>query len=480
MPINNPGPSSSAVANTAPAPFAGTFAYAQLPLASQYPIGTSVYTPEQGVLYNNGTNWIVASASAQNSNLLPGGSMRVVDNLIAFDKIDLQQWSTIITNATITYDSTTTGEARKATCTATASTARAILATTVTLVAGRKYYFRCKVEGMVGSPSTIIWTNGISSISTATISSNGVVGLVFTADTTAATFRIGLNPGGAAGNLGDSVTVSEAAVGVLTASETAPSEYTPPSNPVSFNYANANTLVSSRVTDVVGTANSLSQSRTVLISGDSLTNNTLDFPEILRGIRTNSTTGLCDIGLVVNGIPGSQGSANIANLYAQIASLGSVYRVSDSVPTSTLVAPFNSNCNKPSVVVWEFCLNDIIIGGQTLAQLQATANSVISICANAGVRLVMFDCTPCYGNPQWTMNKELVRQQYNTWITSLIQTPKLRTFSIQKILGSATAYANFPYDTLQSAYDTSGDGQHVHPNTTGSTAVANALSEILI
>jgi hypothetical protein len=281
-----------------------TYTYATLPTASSVSAGTQLWTSDKGMQISNGISWAAVSSSAQNGNLLPGGSIRVVDNLIAFDKIDLQQWTTFTSNGTITYDSTTAGEARKATCTATAASGRVFLATTVTLVSGRKYYFRCKVEGMVGTPSTIIWTNGISSIATATISSNGVVGFVFTADTTSATFRIGLNPGGAAGNAGDSVTVSEAAVGVLTASETAPAEYTPPANPVSFSYTNANTLVSGRVTDVVGTANSLSQSRTVLISGDSLTNNTLDFPEILRGIRTNSTTGLCDIGLVVNGIPG--------------------------------------------------------------------------------------------------------------------------------------------------------------------------------
>lgn len=421
------------------------------------------YTTNSALIPNQGSN---------SANLMPGGAVRIVSNMIAFDKLDLTQWSTIITNGTITFDTAVVGAARKATCTATASTARAILATTVTLVAGRKYYFRCKVEGMVGSPSTIIWTNGISTISTATISSNGVVGLVFTADTSAAaTFRIGLNPGGAAGNAGDSVTISEPTVGLLTSAETAPAEYVPPSNSVSFPYANLNTLVSGRVTDVVGVANVNSKSRTVLISGDSLVNNTNDFGNVLYGLRP-------DLGVVVNGIPGATG-ATYAPTLSWTLNYNIIYRAGDAGYTDLLlVAPFSPYCDKPSILLWEFGINDIL-QGRTLAQLQDTALSVINTCLAAGVKVVIFDATPCYGNPAWTLDRELVRQQYNLWISNLTQSQSVRTFSIAKILGSASTYANFPYDTLQAAYDTV-DAIHIHPNLAGSTAVANALSAILI
>ena len=427
--------------------------------------------------YTSDNSALTPSQGSDAANLLPGGAVRIVANELPFDKIDLQTptWSSIVANGTITYDTTVANNARKATCTATANTARVCLATTINCVSGQKYFLRCKVENMVGTPSTILWTSS-GGILVATINSNGVVGIVWTASATAAeTMRVGLNPGGAAGNAGDSVTISEVSWGKLTSTETAPREYVPPSNSISFNYPASNTISSGRVTDVIGVVNINSKSRSVFVSGDSLTNNSLDFPEILRGLRP-------DIGVVVNGIPGATGATYAPILGPMISAYSGIYRVSDAAdPTPAAVAPFNVYGDKPSVVLWEYVVNDIV-QGRTLDQLKATALSVINTCLSANVRVVLFDCTPFYGNPStiWTFDKELVRQQYNLWVSNLSQSQMVRTFSIAKILGSATVYTNFPYDTLQSAYDTSGDGLHIHPNQTGSTAVANALSAILL
>jgi hypothetical protein len=62
MPILNPGPSSSAVANTRSALSAGTYLYANLPPASQYPAGTTVWTTDRGQFISNGTNWSATSS----------------------------------------------------------------------------------------------------------------------------------------------------------------------------------------------------------------------------------------------------------------------------------------------------------------------------------------------------------------------------------------------------------------------------------
>jgi len=64
MPINNPGPSSSTVANTSAAPFAGVYSYAQLPSASLYAAGTTAWTTDQGMVVSNGSSWTSTSITS--------------------------------------------------------------------------------------------------------------------------------------------------------------------------------------------------------------------------------------------------------------------------------------------------------------------------------------------------------------------------------------------------------------------------------
>ncbi len=81
MPINNPGPSSSALANTKTQVTAGVYTFATLPSASLYPVGTMAWTTDQGMFVSDGVNWestsgtevitlSTSNTSAQNTALI--------------------------------------------------------------------------------------------------------------------------------------------------------------------------------------------------------------------------------------------------------------------------------------------------------------------------------------------------------------------------------------------------------------------------
>lgn len=434
-----------------------------------------------GVTINPGPAWIGGFqygsnlvSQAENSTMFNGGAVRIVKNKIPFDKTDLDAWTEINTNGAFSYVGTSPN-AKKCICTAISATARVCLALTISVTAGKKYAARCKIENIVGTPASIIWTDSGASNSQATITSDGYVGIVWTADLTeSANLRVGLNPGGAAGNSGDSVTISEIMWEEIPSTQTVPSEYVPPSNGASFKYPISNTLVSGRVTDVVGTTNALSKSRTVLVMGDSLTNNSNEFPDLLFQNRP-------DFGIAVYGRPGARGIDSL-NLVTQSINLVDLLRVGDASQTEIVTPLFNSNVDKPAVLVWEFGINDILQSSDSfgLAEMQAIIYTVKQAAESAGVKLIVFDATPCVGNPNATSDRLLLREQYNAWISTLKNTSSFRVFQISRILGSSTTFTYRPYDTLQTTYDTVGDGLHIHPGATGHQAIANALSAILV
>ena len=103
MPINNPGPSNSAVANTRAALSAGTYLYANLPPASQYPAGTTVWVSDRGQFISNGTSWVSSSlgstytyATLPSASTVPAGSQAYTTDQGMFYS-DGTNWQSLLT-----------------------------------------------------------------------------------------------------------------------------------------------------------------------------------------------------------------------------------------------------------------------------------------------------------------------------------------------------------------------------------------------
>lgn len=112
-------------------------------------------------------------------------------------------------------------------------------------------------------------------------------------------------------------------------------------------------------------------------------------------------------------------------------------------------------------------VNDCIAGTLSAAQIEAKLQTIYTDIAATGAKVVAMTIMPFGNNSAWTSGKEAVRTAANSWILSNNPTGVYAKIDMATVCAQEGSPQN-----LNPSYD-NGDG--LHPNSTGGTAMGNAL-----
>lgn len=271
------------------------------------------------------------------------------------------------------------------------------------VVAGETWILSFTVE----STSGVMVNNNVSIFGvtgTGTTSINapavGRHGMKFvTTQTGTLTMRIGIGTDGA-GPLNASIKFSNIMIDKVGANDarTYPYEYVNANAQRAFNYSYSATQTGSLITsETVGTAYAVPRGCSVLVVGDSMTNdiaagaNFGDFPYQMRRFSKN-------IAVASHGVPGE----TIAQTEAQM--------------TTAITDNFADSRALPwQCVILQGGTNDVN-GGRTLAQMQADQLSRIALAESYGLIPICVTCPPLNAA---TAGQQTIIDGYNTWVKTL-------------------------------------------------------------
>ena len=387
--------------------------------------------------------------------------MRIVKNLYPYTIVNGLGGPAFIANATSTL--LPDGFRR---IESTADSHRCFFDHTFNCVSGRRYAARMTVRNVSGllknrvqyrSSGTATIT-GVGTWIESNITSDCVVVVQF--DCTASgtsVIRVGLNVNSAGGIHPVSCEIGELLFSEIPSTQSVPAEFVPPGLTYVMTQTRNAANVGGFLVDGVGTADWHDATDAVMIFGDSFSNDPTDWPQLLFGdddLRKQKA-------IYVNAVSGRKLETAITTAQAQLDLSAFNLRNLQAYPQiSTLAA-------RPKTVIVASGVNDIV-SDATLADMQARFAAMNTICSQNGVqRTLWFDIPPFSNNASWTEGREAVRAAYNTWLETACGTGTVRLFKISDVLKDGADATD-----LAAAYD-SGDG--LHPNATGSAAIAAAV-----
>lgn len=347
----------------------------------------------------------------------------------------------------------------------TADLHRAFWDFTFNCVAGRRYAARMRVRNVSGllknrvqyrSSGTATIT-GVGTWTESNITADCVAVVQFDCTVSGTSvIRVGLNTNAAGGTHPVSCEIGELLFSEIPSSQSVPAEFVPPALSYLMTQTRNAANVGGFLIDGAGTADRHDATDAVMIFGDSFSNDSADWPQVLFGdddLRKQKA-------VYVNAVSGRKLETAITTAQEQLdLSAFNLRNLQTYQQISTLAA-------RPKTVIVAAGVNDIM-SDATLVDMQSRFAAMNAICAQNGVqRTLWFDIPPFSNNASWTEGREAVRAAYNTWLETAC-VGKLRLFKISDVLkdgSDATA--------LAAAYD-SGDG--LHPNATGSAAIAAAV-----
>lgn len=377
---------------------------------------------------------------------------RYVDNLLR-GNVNMALWpAPTNTPGTGTGTVTVAGDGLSVTCTCTgAGTWRGFAGVSVAgLDTSKVYCIGAKLSGVIGS-----FTNETIGIAEAVAAgageivanANGRWGVTLQPAASTITLRLGV---GVDGNetcaLGDSLTLSEPYVYEVEHLTDAPPEWVG-ANPVILNYAKTTSIAAGVVTAGTPVPYTENKADVVLVIGDSLGNDSADYPIRIRDSYHREMHVLATAG------------ARISDFIAAVATW---------VASPTLYAPAQLS---PGVCVVGTAINDVTADASA-ATMEAQLAQLETAIRAAGMVPVILTTPPFKTSTSWTAARQVVADDYNAHVRAL-----------------ATAYSVDIYTTLEDpnnpdvylvGYDS---GDHLHPSSTGGAdgmaAVAGAIETLL-
>lgn len=135
---------------------------------------------------------------------------------------------------------------------------------------------------------------------------------------------------------------------------------------------------------------------------------------------------------------------------------------------SQMLARFTAEVINPADAEYVVILGGIndVSAGESAAAIQGSLQSMYTAAHNAGMKVVALTITPFKGVAWWTSGKQTIVDTVNTWIATSANYVDyvIDTFAVME--DPATP------DTLLPAYDS---GDHLHPSSAGSQAIADAI-----
>lgn len=386
--------------------------------------------------------------------------MRVVKNLygfIASPWINALSFTANITKTGITDGATLAGTG--------AGVPRGFWAESVPVVAGKRYAVTCDVSGVVGLWEAMAVYNG-------TATTSGVVNSVkpisavpafspcvaFTAVSTGyVTVRVGVNINGTGADLNSVGTFSRLQVNEIPASRNVPDEWTFPLIPMMIGYERGYVVANGVLSKVLGSAKKYNYpDNNILIFGDSFGNDPTDWPQVIGLDLTQNA-------VYNNSLSGETLAKAIADFSAESNLSPHNNKGSNTIAIDNYVI-------RPKSCVIARGLNDISAGA-TASVVQSRISELVSLCAGMQ-NILILDIPPWKGHVAWSTAKEAVREGVNAWLESFCDGRRIRLFKISDVLKDGTDAA-----VLAAAYDS---GDHLHPNATGSAAIAAAITPYLM
>jgi len=341
-------------------------------------------------------------------------------------------------------------------------------------VAGKRYGLRWKARNISGtilsmfakvdadSTGTFVAVGSLND--TAPDGSTAVLGKIY--DCTASgllAFRIGVNTNAPQVNHPCSAEFGDFCFSEIPLTQSTPSEFVPHGLSALMHHAFAGSIVGGLVVDVVGAIECIDRSKSVLVMGDSFGNQDTEWPQVI----TNNLLG--QIALYSNSISGRTLATGITDLPSQISLSAFNY-----VGLQTYAA-FQDFVARPGLVIVALGVNDTNAGA-TLSNMQDRFEDMTSACFDGGaINILWVNIPPWKANASWTQGKEDVRTAYNVWLpTRVAQDSRLHFFDISSVLGDTDPLY------LKTEYERSGiDEDGLHPNATGSAAIAAAISPVI-
>lgn len=354
----------------------------------------------------------------------------------------------------------------------TASSFRAIWQWTVSgLEAGKRYAFRVTFRNLSATSPLKQWylfggTGVFSEVgtwATKPLAPGGICGVVYDCVTSGSiTLRFGVGLDLGTGTHPWSVEVGDPLFAEIPTDQTVPPEFVYPGMACQINRALAVQNVDGLVVDGVGAEVPTDATKSIIVLGDSFCNDTVDWPAV------SSASNRYKFAIYSNGISGRSMLAALGDVDSQVDL--SAFNHNGVVTYPDLPA----YVERPAFAIVDMGVNDNNNSATDLSALQNTVFAMVGQLVNLGVQqVIFFDIPPWSGNASWTAGKEAVRVAYNQWIVDYCQsnTNLLRCFKISRTLGVAPDYSQ-----LITAFDS---GDHLHPNPTGSIAIASALQNYL-
>lgn len=353
----------------------------------------------------------------------------------------------------------------------TASLFRAIYQYTVTgCVAGKRYGFRVKVRNftapVTGPMAYISGGTGLFNIVGTWANNNSGADAVlgFVADcTTSGTiiFRFGVGLTSGTGTHPWSGEFGEVLFSEIPTTQSVPDEFIYGNMSVIVDAEPAVLNVGGFVVDGVGAKKYYDATESILVLGDSFSNDSFDWPQVVSGSLRGQKA------IWQNGVSGRAMLHGITDAPSQLDLSAFNYSGVKTYPSMP------SYVVRPKMVVVALGVNDIN-GNATLAQMQERFAAMKALLLSSGVQKIVFlDIPPWKNNASWTAPKEVVRAAYNEWIvTACAAGRRTRLFRVSDVLKDGTDPA-----MLAAAYDS---GDKLHPNAVGSTAIATAITPYLM
>jgi lysophospholipase L1-like esterase len=136
--------------------------------------------------------------------------------------------------------------------------------------------------------------------------------------------------------------------------------------------------------------------------------------------------------------------------------------------TSLMVARFTAEVINPGDAEYVVILGGIndVSAGYDAATIESRLQTMYTAAHNAGIKVVALTITPFKGVTWWDAGKQTIVETVNTWIRASANYVDYVIDTYAALEDPATA------DTLLPAYDS---GDHLHPSTAGSQAIAAAI-----
>lgn len=336
-----------------------------------------------------------------------------------------------------------------------------------TCVAGRRYAVRVQARNLSAAVGDVMiapvaGTGSFTSVGSwqnNSAGANAVLGAVFdctSSGTLAIRFGVGCNA--AVNGHPFHAEFGNPLMSEIPKSQAVPPEFIPPGTSCVCNSACGVTNVGGFVVDGVGSQVFYDDTESIIVVGDSLSNDMFDWPNVLESKQ---------IGVHVNAIAGRTMLQATSDVVTQITLNG--LQLSESKTLSALGA----YVVRPKSAVVAVGINDVF-GDASLATMQSRLQSMISTLNGLGVKnnnIVVFNLPPFKTYTLYTAGRGAVHAAYNAWVPTFCATNGIVFFDLYAVLNDTGNDG-----ALLAAYDY---GDHLHPNATGGLAIASAIEPIL-